>query len=49
MEDPLPTKVLKFIIDEMIPTYDALVNKSLAEGSMEGIKHSIIDPLLKKK
>ena len=48
VEDPLPTKVLKFIIDEMIPTYKILVNKSLAEGSVEGIKHSMIDPLLKK-
>ena len=33
----------------MIPTYRILVNKSLVEGSMEGIKHSAIDPLLKKK
>ena len=48
VEDPLPTKVLKFIIDEMIPTYKVLVNKSLEEGSMEGVKHSMIDPLLKK-
>ena len=40
VEDPLPSKVVKYIIDEMIPTYKVLVNKCLAEGSMVGIKHS---------
>ena len=48
-EDPIPTKVLKQIVDDMLPVYVELVNKSLSEGSMEGIKHSAIDPLLKKK
>ena len=47
-EDPLPTHVLKNIMDEMLPMYNVLVNKSLSEGSMDGIKHSVIDPLLKK-
>lgn len=47
-EDPIPTNVLNTIIDEMFPLYKALVNKSLSEGSMKSIKHSVIDPLLKK-
>ena len=47
-EDPLPTCVLKSIMYEMLPMYKLLVNKSLSEGSMDGIKHSVIDPLLKK-
>ena len=32
----------------MLPALVVLVNKSLSEGSMEGIKSSVIDPLLKK-
>ena len=47
-EDPLPVGVLKQVIDETIPALVKLVNKSLSEGSMEGIKSSVIDPLLKK-
>ena len=47
-EDPLPVGVLKQVIDETIPVLVELVNKSLSEGSMEGIKSSVMDPLLKK-
>ena len=34
--------------DGLLPVLVKLVNLSLAEGSMEGIKSSVIDPLLKK-
>ena len=47
-EDPLPVAILKEVKDEMLPALVVLVNKSLSEGSMEGIKSSVIDPLLKK-
>ena len=47
-EDPLPVGVLKQVIEESTPALVELVNKSLSEGSMEGIKSSVIDPLLKK-
>ena len=32
----------------MLPVYADLINKSLSEGSMDGVKSSVIDPLLKK-
>ena len=47
-EDPLPVGVLKQVIDETTPALVELVNESLTEGSMDGIKSSVIDPLLKK-
>ena len=47
-EDPIPKDILKMIIKEAIPTLVDLVNKSLATGSMDGVKLSVIDPLLKK-
>ena len=47
-EDPLPAALISGAMDELLPVYVDLVNKSLAEGTMEGIKHSEIDPLLKK-
>ena len=47
-EDPIPSKVLSSIIDEVLPLLTNLVNKSLAEGSIDGVKQSVIDPLLKK-
>ena len=47
-KDPLPVGILKQVIEEIIPVLVELVNKSLSEGSMEGIKSSVMDPLLKK-
>ena len=35
-------------MEELLPVYVDLVNKSLSEGTMDGIKHSEIDPLLEK-
>ena len=47
-EDPIPATVLKCIMNELLPCLTKLINKSLEEGSLEGVKHSVIDPLLKK-
>ena len=47
-EDPLPAKFLKLVINEALPILTKLVNQSLREGSMEGVKLSVLDPLLKK-
>ncbi len=48
VEDPIPASILKLIINEAVPTLTMLVNDSLRTGSMDGIKLSILDPLLKK-
>ena len=47
-EDPIPAALISAAMNETLPLYVDLVNKSLAEGTMEGISHSEIDPLLKK-
>lgn len=47
-EDALPASILKDIIDDLLPYLCDLVNKSLSTGSVEGIKDSIVIPLLKK-
>ena len=47
-EDPLPACILKVIINDLLPYICDLVNKSLRTGSVEGIKDSVIVPLLKK-
>ena len=46
--DILPASVLKQVIEELLPHLCELVNKSLSTGSVEGIKESIVVPLLKK-
>lgn len=46
-EDPIPADVMESVLDVAIPSLTALVNKSLSEGSIEGVKTSVIDPLLK--
>ena len=48
MEDPIPSKLVQPSLDILTPVFTKIINKSLQEGSMEGIKESIIDPLLKK-
>ena len=48
VEDPIPAKLLQSSLDIVTPTFTALINKSLAEGSMEGVKSSVVDPLIKK-
>ena len=46
--DILPANVLKQVIDVLLPYFCDLVNKSLTTGSVDGMKESIINPLLKK-
>ena len=46
--DPIPASVYKHIVDDLVPHITILVNKSLATGSIEGIKQSVIAPLIKK-
>ena len=48
MEDPIPSRLMQPSIDILLPVFTKLVNQSLQEGSMEGIKESVLDPLLKK-
>ena len=48
MEDPIPSKLLSSVIDVVLPVLMSLINKSLSEGSMDGINWSVLDPLLKK-
>ena len=47
-DDVLPANVLKEVIEELLPHICKLVNKSLETGSVEGLKDSIIVPILKK-
>ena len=47
-EDPIPTKVLNSIIDVALPCLKNLINQFFMQGSMNGVKESVIDPLLKK-
>ena len=44
----LPAKILKQVIDALLPHICNLVNKSLVTGSCEGLKESVVVPLLKK-
>ena len=48
VEDPIPAELIKSSIDVLLPVYKELVNKSLAEGTMETAVSSVVDPLLKK-
>lgn len=47
-QDPLPGSLCKDIIEDLLPYFCDLVNKSMSTGSMEGIKDCVIIPLLKK-
>ena len=47
-QDPLPQYVLNNILDSLLPYLCDLVNKSLSTGNIDGVKESIIVPLLKK-
>ena len=47
-QDILPASILKEVIDALLPYICDLVNKSLASGSVEGMKESVVVPLLKK-
>ena len=47
-EDPIPSKLMQSSLDILLPVLTKLINKSLSEGSMDGVKWSVVDPLLKK-
>lgn len=47
-QDALPGSILKDIIEDLLPYLCDLVNKSLSTASVEGVKDSVITPLLKK-
>ena len=47
--DPIPASLLKQISSELVPYNTKIVNCSLREGSLEGLKNSIVDPLLKNE
>lgn len=46
--DPIPASLLKTSIDSLIPCYVELINLSLSTGSMDGLKESVVTPILKK-
>ena len=46
--DPIPAFLLKPSIEHIIPSYVHLVNSSLSTGSMDGLKESVVTPILKK-
>ena len=48
MEDPIPSKVMHSSIDVVVPVFVKLINMSLEEGNVDGVKDSVIDPLIKK-
>ena len=47
-DDPIPAFLLKSSIDFLIPVFVHLVNLSLQSGSMDGLKESLVTPILKK-
>ena len=46
--DPIPAALLKTSTDTLIPCYVELINTSLSTGSMDGLKQSVVTPILKK-
>ena len=47
-EDSLPAILFKKCIDQLLPALTILVNLSLSTGSTEGLKDSVVTPILKK-
>ena len=48
VSDPMPSFLLKSCIHLMVPAIVHLVNASLRNGSMDGLKESVVTPILKK-
>ena len=47
--DPIPTFLLKEVVDDLLPFLTAMVNTSLREGYLPGSqKNAVVSPLLKK-
>ena len=47
--DPVPTGILKNISDCLLPYFTQLINRSFLTGNVDGLKESMIIPLLKSK
>ena len=47
-DDPIPSPVLKANIETFVPIWSKLVNLSLDQGSMECLKSSVVNPLIKQ-
>ena len=47
-QDPIPAVLLKPCLGELLPALTVLVNASLSTASMDGLKDTVITPLLKK-
>ena len=47
-EDPIPSQLFMSSLDITLPVVVKLINKSLSEGSIDGVNWSVLDPLLKK-
>ena len=47
-DDPIPAALLKSCLESMLPALVHLVNASLLSGEMNGLKDSVVTPLLKK-
>ena len=47
-QDPLPGFLFRDCVDQLLPALTLLVNLSLSTGSMDGLKNSIVTPILKK-
>ena len=45
---PIPAVLLKPCLNELLPALTVLVNLSLSTASMEGLKDTVVTPLLKK-
>ena len=48
ISDTIPAPLLRNSLDDILPALVQLVNISLSTGSIEGLKDSIVNPLLKK-
>ena len=46
--EPLPSNLLNSVSDCLLPYFCHLINKSFLTGELEGIKESVVRPLLKK-
>ena len=47
-DDPIPARLLKTCVNTILPVLVLLVNLSLFTGSMDGLKDTVVTPLLKK-
>ena len=48
-EDAIPAQLLSACLDEILPALTKIVNISLSTGNIEGLKDSVVIPLLKKQ